>query len=92
MALLAGVASPFHKRIQQERFLDGREMLADSAAPNTEGGRAEKFPARARLLSGEERAKAYAQAVQVFPLYSEYQQKTAREIPIFLLKRVKEDA
>ena len=48
----------------------------------------EKFPARATLLSGEERAKAFAKAAQVFPPYSEYQQKTAREIPVFLLKRV----
>jgi F420H(2)-dependent quinone reductase len=49
----------------------------------------EKFPARAELLSGEERAKAFAKAAQVFPPYSNYQQKTAREIPVFLLKRVK---
>ena len=49
----------------------------------------EKFPARAELLSGEERAKAFAKAAQVFPPYSTYQQKTAREIPVFLLKRVK---
>ncbi len=51
----------------------------------------EKFPARARLLSGEERAKAFAKAAEVFPPYSEFQQNTTREIPIFLLKRVKED-
>ena len=49
----------------------------------------ETFPARAELLSGEERAKAFAKAAQVFPPYSTYQQKTAREIPVFLLKRVK---
>ena len=48
----------------------------------------ETFPARAELLSGEERAKAFAKAAQVFLPYSEYQQKTAREIPVFLLKRV----
>jgi F420H(2)-dependent quinone reductase len=48
----------------------------------------ETFPARAKLLSGEERAKAFATAIQVFPPYSTYQQKTAREIPVFLLKRV----
>ena len=48
----------------------------------------ETFPARAELLSGEERAKAFAKAAQVFPLYSTYQQKTTRELPIFLLKRV----
>ena len=52
----------------------------------------EKFPARARRLRGEERAKAFVKAAQVFSPYREFQQKTAREIPVFLLERVKEDA
>jgi deazaflavin-dependent oxidoreductase (nitroreductase family) len=47
----------------------------------------EKFGATARLLSGEERAQAFARAIEVFPNYAEYQQKTAREIPVFLLER-----
>ncbi|GHO68339.1 hypothetical protein KSC_072310 [Ktedonobacter sp. SOSP1-52] len=49
----------------------------------------EKFPARARQLSGEERAKAFEEAARVFAPYAEYQQKTNREIPVFLLERVK---
>ena len=48
----------------------------------------EKFPARARLLNGDERAQAFAKAITVFPPYGEYQKKTAREIPVFLLERV----
>lgn len=48
----------------------------------------EKFPARARLLSGEERAKAFEEAIKVFAPYADYQQKAPREIPVFLLERV----
>lgn len=47
----------------------------------------EKFAATARLLSGVERESAFAQAVSVFPNYAEYQKKTEREIPVFLLER-----
>ncbi len=47
----------------------------------------ETFAATARLLTGEERTPAFAQAIAVFPPYREYQQKTARQIPVFLLER-----
>lgn len=47
----------------------------------------ETFAATARLLSGVEREAAFAQAVSVFPNYAEYQKKTEREIPVFLLER-----
>lgn len=47
----------------------------------------ETFRVTARLLSGEERRHAFARAVEVFPPYGEYQKKTAREIPVFLLER-----
>src|SRR5687768_4624451 len=49
----------------------------------------EKFHAGTKLISGEERAKAFAKAAQVFPPYCFFKQKTAYEIPVFLLKRVK---
>lgn len=45
----------------------------------------EKFAATARLLTGDEREQAFAKAVAVFPPYREYQKKTDREIPVFLL-------
>jgi F420H(2)-dependent quinone reductase len=47
----------------------------------------EKFEATARLLSGEEREKAFTKAITVFPNYAEYQKRTSREIPVFLLER-----
>ena len=47
----------------------------------------EKFAATARLLEGQEREEAFAKAVSVFTPYGEYQKKTARQIPVFLLER-----
>jgi deazaflavin-dependent oxidoreductase (nitroreductase family) len=47
----------------------------------------EKFPATARLLSGEERAKAFEKAIKVFPDYADYQKITDRQIPVFVLER-----
>lgn len=48
---------------------------------------ADTLPATARLLSGEERQQAFARATEIFPAYAEYQQRTEREIPVFLLTR-----
>jgi deazaflavin-dependent oxidoreductase (nitroreductase family) len=42
---------------------------------------------RARLLEGEERAQWWERAVAAFPPYASYQEKTEREIPVFLLER-----
>ena len=47
----------------------------------------ETFAATARLLTGDEREQAFRKAVAVFPPYGEYQKKTSREIPVFLLER-----
>ncbi len=41
----------------------------------------------ARLLSGQE-AKWWDRAVAVFPSYADYQRRTQREIPVFLLEPV----
>jgi deazaflavin-dependent oxidoreductase (nitroreductase family) len=41
---------------------------------------------RARLVEGEERADWWQYAVQTWPTYGEYQKKTDREIPVFLLE------
>jgi len=41
----------------------------------------------ARLAEGDERAEWWERAVAAFPNYAEYQQKTDREIPLFLLER-----
>lgn len=48
---------------------------------------AEKHTYTARLLQGEERAEWWAYAVDTWPTYGEYQKKTSREIPVFLLER-----
>jgi deazaflavin-dependent oxidoreductase (nitroreductase family) len=47
----------------------------------------ETFAATARLLTDDERNQAFAKAASVFPPYREYQKKTARQIPVFLLER-----
>ena len=49
---------------------------------------AEKHTYRARELSGAERADWWQHAVATWKTYADYQEKTDREIPIFLLERV----
>jgi len=44
----------------------------------------EPFEARVRQVTGEERAAWWERAVAAFPPYAEYQQKTDREIPVFV--------
>jgi F420H(2)-dependent quinone reductase len=40
----------------------------------------------ARELAGEERAQWWERAVAAFPPYAEYQRKTEREVPVFVLE------
>ena len=40
----------------------------------------------AREVSGEERAEWWKRAVAAYPPYAEYQQRTTREIPVFVLE------
>jgi deazaflavin-dependent oxidoreductase (nitroreductase family) len=47
----------------------------------------EKHTYTARLLTGPEREEWWAYAVESWPTYGEYQQRTEREIPVFLLER-----
>lgn len=47
-----------------------------------------KMKARARTASGEERAKLWQKALQFWPPYADYQQKTSREIPVVVLEPV----
>ena len=42
----------------------------------------------ARVLSGDERALWWERSLAVWPDYAEYQKKTDREIPVFLLEPV----
>ena len=47
----------------------------------------EPFPVRIREVTGEERATWWERAVAAYPPYAEYQQKTDRQIPIFVAIR-----
>ncbi len=49
--------------------------------------KAEKHTYVARELSGEERAEWWQRAVDTWSTYASYQEKTERQIPIFLLER-----
>lgn len=43
---------------------------------------------RARLVEGDEKALWWERAVEAYPEYAEYQKKTDREIPVFVLDPV----
>ncbi|MCW2782354.1 MAG: nitroreductase [Marmoricola sp.] len=43
---------------------------------------------RARIVDGEERAPWWDLAVKTWPTYGEYQKKTDRQIPVFLLEPI----
>ena len=47
----------------------------------------EPFAAEVRELDGEERARWWERAVAAYPPYAEYQERTARKIPVFLATR-----
>ena len=47
----------------------------------------ETFPVHARELEGEEREQWWERCVAAYPPYAEYQTKTDRLIPVFVLER-----
>lgn len=47
----------------------------------------EKFPARARVATPEEKPETWKLMAEVWPDYDEYQKKTDREIPVVVLER-----
>jgi proline iminopeptidase len=49
----------------------------------------ERFTARARTASGEERQRLWQQMVDIYPPYHDYQNKTDREIPVVVLDPVR---
>jgi deazaflavin-dependent oxidoreductase (nitroreductase family) len=49
--------------------------------------RAEKFHARARTATAEERTELWKLMSSIWPQYDEYQAKTGREIPVVVLER-----
>jgi deazaflavin-dependent oxidoreductase (nitroreductase family) len=59
-------------------------LLADPAVRLQDGP--EVVDVRARLLTGTERAAWWERAVAAFPDYAAYQERTEREIPLFVLE------
>jgi F420H(2)-dependent quinone reductase len=48
----------------------------------------EKWDMTAREVTGDERATWWDRAVAAYPDYADYQEKTDRQIPVFVLERV----
>ena len=48
----------------------------------------DRFRARARTAGGDERERLWRRMNRVWPHYSEYQEKTEREIPVVVLERI----
>ena len=49
--------------------------------------KADRFVARARTATPEERPRLWALMAEIWPQYNDYQQKTDREIPVVILER-----
>lgn len=61
-----------------------RNLVAD---PNVEVQvGTKKLRARARTVSGEERARLWEKSLQFWPPYADYAKKTQREIPVVVLE------
>lgn len=50
--------------------------------------RSDEFAGRARVATGDERAKLWALMAEVWPAYDEYRTKTDREIPVVVVEPV----
>ena len=60
--------------------------VADAVLVTDERGRVTFLNHVARELTGDERAEWWKRAVAAFPPYAEYQENTARTIPVFVLE------
>jgi proline iminopeptidase len=49
---------------------------------------AERFRAKARTATGEERVELWKKMALIYPPYNAYQAKTDREIPVVVLERL----
>src|SRR5690606_24732173 len=49
---------------------------------------AEKWDMQAREVTGSEKEEWWARCVEAYPPYADYQEKTDREIPVFVLERM----
>jgi len=62
-------------------------VLADPHVELRDG--VDSWDMEAREISGEEKAAWWERCVAAYPDYANYQTKTEREIPVFLLERIK---
>ena len=60
-------------------------LTADPDAVTIQDG-ADRFDAHVRELSGDERKLWWDRAVAAYPPYAEYQERTTRQIPVFVLE------
>ncbi|MEM8924418.1 MAG: nitroreductase family deazaflavin-dependent oxidoreductase [Actinomycetota bacterium] len=67
--------APAHPGWYHNLMADPNVTIQDGPAP---------WNAIVRLVDGEERATWWERSVAVFPNYAEYQEKTDREIPLFV--------
>lgn len=63
-------------------------LLADPRVELQDGP--DSWDMTAREISGEEKAAWWERCVAAYPDYADYQKKTDREIPVFLLERVQD--
>jgi deazaflavin-dependent oxidoreductase (nitroreductase family) len=47
----------------------------------------DRFHACARVVTGKERDQIWEKMVEEYPLFSEYQKKTKRQIPVIMLEK-----
>ena len=66
------------------RHLDAPRRVADPHVELQDG--TEKKDMVAREVTGEERAEWWERAVAAYPDYADYQRRTARTIPVFVLE------
>lgn len=67
--------APAHPGWYHNLMADPTVLVQDGPAP---------FESQARLVTGDERAAWWERGVAVFSPYAEYQEKTDREIPVFI--------
>src|SRR4051794_15748031 len=63
-----------------------RNLTADPEAVTIQDG-PEPFDVRVREVDGAERDEWWARAVEAYPPYAEYQEKTERQIPVLVATR-----
>ena len=61
-------------------------LVADPDSITIQDG-PEPFPVRVREVTGAEKAEWWTRAVAAYPPYADYQQRTTREIPVFIASR-----